>query len=81
MSNFKIDIVDHHWIDHDPNNETDKCSHGLFILTIGDTKILTQEDDIDDWTTSTSVLKLLRTIENDFGDKDCGVLAVNSKYD
>jgi len=75
MSNFKIDIVDHRWIDNDPENETDECSHGRFILTIGGREILTRDDDIDDWTTSTSVLRLLRTIENDFvGNRGSGII-------
>src|ERR1700760_4898180 len=75
MNNFNIDIIDHHWIDNDLENETDECSHGKFILTIGGKKILTSDDEIDDWTTSTSVLRLLRTIEHDFVEnRDSGII-------
>ena len=66
MQKFTIDIINHHWIDNDPNNTSDHCSHGIFILNINDQQILSANDDIEDWTTSTSVLKLLRTIDDDF---------------
>jgi hypothetical protein len=72
VSDFAIDIVNHRWIDNDPENETDECSHGRFLLTIGGQEILTYSDEIEDWTTSTSVLRLLRTIENDFNQEDRG---------
>ena len=66
MDDFRVDIINHCWIDNDPENDTDECSHGQFILTIAGTEILTKDDEILDWTTSTSVLRLLRTIGNDF---------------
>lgn len=75
MGNFILDIVDHHWIDRDPGNETDECSHGRFLLTLGGVQILSGEDDINDWTTSTSVLRLLRTLEDDFiEDRGFGII-------
>jgi len=75
VDNFEIDILNHHWIDNDPNNESDECSHGQFILSIAGEGILTQEDTIQDWTTSTSVLRLLRTIESDFvQDRGPGII-------
>ncbi|MEO7048030.1 MAG: hypothetical protein ABI091_22215 [Ferruginibacter sp.] len=75
MNNFTIDIIDHHWIDNDPNNQFDNCSHGKFMLTIGGQEILSDKDDIMDWTTNTSVLRLLRTLDNDFIDnRDMGII-------
>ncbi len=74
MNNFSIDIVDHHWIDNDVDNEYDECSHGKFLLTIGGQEILCEKDTID-WTTSTSVLKLLRTLDSDFKvNTDSGII-------
>lgn len=66
MDDFRLDIINPCWIDKDPGNDTDECSHGQFMLTIAGTDILTKDDQILDWTTSTSVLRLLRTIGNDF---------------
>lgn len=75
MAQFKLDIVDQHWIDRDPNNTTDVCSHGSFLLSINGQSILSREDDIDDWTTSTSVLRLLKTIDDDFlENRDVGII-------
>jgi hypothetical protein len=75
VDNFKIDILNHCWIDNDPENVTDECSHGQFILTIAGQRILDESDDILNWTTSTSVLRLLRTIEEDFvEDREPGII-------
>ena len=75
MKLFEIDIVDHHWIDRNPDNTKDECSHGRFLLTINGQIILGEEDDVRDWTTCTSVLRLLRTIDEDFLEaRDFGVL-------
>lgn len=65
MSNFSIDIINPHWIDNKVDNDFDTCSHGEFILTIGGHEILNANDKAD-WTTCTSVLQLLRGIEDDF---------------
>ena|SRR5579859_149696 len=75
MTDFQIDIINPHWIDGDPENDTDECSHGQFILTIAGKEILTKDDDIRDWTTNTSALLLLRTLESDFsGEGGYGIL-------
>ncbi|WP_053978594.1 hypothetical protein [Mangrovimonas xylaniphaga] len=62
MKNFKIKILDQYWIDKNPNNKTDLCSHGLIQLEIGETIIIDELD--NDWTLNTAGLMLLRTINN-----------------
>jgi hypothetical protein len=75
MKNFEIEIIDQHWIDGDPDNTTDMCSHGIFRISINGQTVLSAEDGVDDWTTSTSVLRLLRTIDDDFQyDRDFGII-------
>lgn len=75
IPNFSVEITNHHWIDNDLNNINDPCSHGIFLLTINGQEILTAEDGIQDWTTNTSVLRLLRTIDDDFiENRDFGII-------
>ena len=74
MKNFIIDIVDQHWIDYDPNNTDDMCSHGTFVININGVEIVGKSDDFD-WTTNTSALRLLKTIDEDYiEDNNLGLI-------
>jgi hypothetical protein len=74
MQNFQIDIVDQHWIDNDPNNTDDMCSHGTFLININGVEIVSKSDDAE-WTTNTSTLRLLKTIdENYIEDSNPGLI-------
>ena len=64
MVNFKIQILNQHWISTDDNGN-DLCSHGEFELIIGGEIILCKHDKID-WTISTSTLNLLKCIESNY---------------
>jgi len=68
MGQFKIKILDQYWVDKNPNNKDDLCSHGLLSIT-ADELTITDENDID-WTLSTTGLTLLRTLSNDFISAD-----------
>ena len=59
---FKIHILNQHWISIDDNGN-DLCSHGELELIIGNEIILSKQDKID-WTISTSTLNLLKCIES-----------------
>lgn len=76
---FEIKIVNQYWIDENPANTTDLCSHGEIFLEINGLNILNRDD--GDWSISTSALQLLRSVINDHTiDKDrplilhCGML-------
>ena len=60
---FVIKILKQYWVDGDPDNTDDLCSHGLIYLKIND-MVITDEKD-DDWTVSTTALQLLRTLKTD----------------
>ena len=83
MKDFRLHILRQYWIDSDPNNYTDLCSHGEIYLRINSQEILTEAD--HDWTISTSTLLLLRTIFHDYNPGDesplilhCGMLLMLS---
>jgi hypothetical protein len=62
MRNFEINILNQYWIDDDPNNVTDLCSHGELEIYINDVKIIDASDKCD-WTLPTTTLSLLRSID------------------
>ena len=80
MKDFALKILEQYWIDKDPNNDTDLCSHGKIYLRINSQEILTESD--DDWTVSTSALLLLRTLFQDYDEPQlilhCGMLLLLS---
>lgn len=79
MKDFELKILKQNWIDNDPNNDTDLCSHGQFYLRVRSQVILNEAD--LDLTVSTSTLLLLRTLFDDYDRDDeyplilhCGML-------
>lgn len=60
MKRFEIKILRQYWVDEDPANEEDLCSHGTIELRINDVVISDESD--DDWTISTTGLMLLRSL-------------------
>lgn len=65
---FSLKLLDQYWIDKNPQNTTDLCSHGLISLTVNEV-VISDEQDVD-WTVSTAALALLRTLNTDFIDSD-----------
>uniref|UniRef100_UPI004048F8F3 hypothetical protein n=1 Tax=Flavobacterium sp. TaxID=239 RepID=UPI004048F8F3 len=63
MTKFSLKILNQEWLSME-NTEYDLCSHGKFELIIGNEKIIDGKEDID-WTISTSILSLLRTIDSE----------------
>ncbi|OHB80051.1 MAG: hypothetical protein A2Z25_06395 [Planctomycetes bacterium RBG_16_55_9] len=83
MKDFQLRILGQCWIDDDPNNDSDLCSHGQIYLRVNFQEILTELD--GDWTVSTSMLLLLRTLFEDYDFNDepslilcCGMLMMAS---
>lgn len=68
MGDFHLKILDQCWVDDDPNNNSDLCSHGRFYLRVNFHEILTKLDGV--WTVSTSALVLLRTLFGDYNSND-----------
>ncbi len=62
MTAFSIKILNHNWLNSEDLSHTDLCSHGEFEIIIDNQVIVDQKDKLD-WTISTSVLSLLRSIE------------------
>jgi hypothetical protein len=62
MVTFSIKILNQNWLDSEDLSNTDLCSHGEFEIIIDNQVIVSQNDKLD-WTISTSVLSLLRSIE------------------
>lgn len=63
MKLFVLELVDQSWVDNNPHNVSDLCSHGKLQLIINGAQIVAADD--GEWTVSTSALMLLRTL---FGD-------------
>ena len=63
MKVFVLEVVDQSWVDSNPRNVCDLCSHGKLQLIINGVQIVAADD--GEWTASTSALMLLRTL---FGD-------------
>lgn len=83
MKDFQLRILRQCWIDDDPNNDSDLCSHGQVYLRMNFQEILTELDGY--WTVSTSALLLLRTLFQDYDLNDesalilcCGQLMMAS---
>jgi hypothetical protein len=62
MVTFSIKILNQNWLDSEDLSNTDLCSHGEFEIIIDNQVIVSQNDKLD-WTISTSVFSLLRSIE------------------
>lgn len=83
MKDFQLRVLGQRWIDDDPNNESDLCSHGQIYLRANFQEILTESDGY--WTVSTSALLLLRTLLHDYDSNEepalilcCGQLMMAS---
>jgi hypothetical protein len=73
LDNFRIDLLKQYWIDEDPNNETDLCSHGDVYLQIGD-YVLSNEHS-NGWTVASAALRLMKSaIEEYDGENDLQIL-------
>jgi hypothetical protein len=62
MTAFSIKILNQNWLNPEDLSHTDLCSHGEFEIIIDNQVIVDKKDELD-WTISTSVLSLLRSIE------------------
>jgi hypothetical protein len=62
MTAFSIKILNQNWLKSEDLSNTDLCSHGEFEIIIDNQVIVDKKDELD-WTISTSVLSLLRSIE------------------
>jgi hypothetical protein len=60
MKIFELKLLSQNWIDDNPKNTTDLCSHGMIYLRINGEEILTEQD--GEWQVSTSALSMLRSI-------------------
>ncbi len=73
MTRFSLKILNQEWLSS-KDAENDLCSHGKFELIIGNEKIIDETEDID-WTVSTSILSLLRSIESEhIAEKDFDII-------
>jgi hypothetical protein len=62
MAIFSIKILNQNWLDPEDLSHTDLCSHGEFEIIIDNQVIVGEKDELD-WTISTSVFSLLRSME------------------
>jgi hypothetical protein len=75
MKPFVLELLDQQWVDNEPLNVSDGCSHGRIRLVINGVQIVAEGD--EEWTVSTSALKLLRTVFSDYASERSGPLILH----
>lgn len=74
MDLFELDLLRQYWVNEDPDNQTDYCSHGEIFLKIGQIEILNKEN--GSWTVASAALRLLKSSLFGYdGENDLPIIA------